>query len=193
MKKELIAGIIVGIVISIIILSGILISSQKSNVIEVGDALDKKINQETKTPEIQAKLDEIENKTKENNYTPKEREWITSGPFQIDRSEYLLGEKIFLRVGSLNPTEKGQVAFLRPLNETHYSVYITIPFDGAAKDAFNYYISPQISKINGLCSANDIIGQWTVVFRGTEYENLKFNIINETLPGDEDKFSEKVC
>ena len=27
---------------------------------------------------------------------------ITSGPFQIDRSEYALGEKIFLRIGGLN-------------------------------------------------------------------------------------------
>ena len=45
-------------------------------------------------PEIQKKIDEIEEKKLENEYTPKEREWITSGPFQIDRSEYIIGEKI---------------------------------------------------------------------------------------------------
>ena len=58
---------------------------------------------------------------------------LTSGPFQIDKSQYLLGENIFVRVGNLAPNEKGQIAFLRPMNETHYSVYTTIPFDGAKK------------------------------------------------------------
>ena len=47
-------------------------------------------------------------------YTPKPREWITSGPFQIDRSEYVLGEKIFLRIGGLNHNEEGEVIFHRP-------------------------------------------------------------------------------
>ena len=192
MKKGLIAGIIVGIGISVIILSGVLISSQKSNVIEVGDTLDKKINQETETPEIQAKLDEIENKTKENNYTPKEREWITSGPFQIDRSEYLLGEKIFVLIGGLTYDEKGQIVFLRPLNSTHYSVYWTIPFDGAKKSIFNYYLQPQLSKSNGYCTVDDFIGDWRVVFRGTDYPNLEFKITKDILPGEESNY-QPVC
>ena len=190
MKKGLIAGII--IVISVIVLAVVLTHEQKSNIIEIEDSVNKKINQ-TETPEIQAKLDEIENKRLENNYTPKEREWLTSGPFQIDRSEYILGEKIFLRINELNPTEKGQVVFLRPLNSTHYSVYVTLPFDGSKENAFNYYLEPVLSKTREICSVNDIIGQWTVTFRGTEYKNLKFNIINQTLPGDEKKFAGTVC
>ena len=193
MKKVLIAAIIIAISIGIIILAVVMTFNPKSNVIEAGDILDKNAKSDTETPEIQAKLDEIEKKKVENTYTPKEREWITSGPFQIDRSEYVLGEKIFLRVGSLNPTEKGQIVFLRPLNETHYAVYLSIPFDGTAKDSFNYYLQPQLSKINGLCSSKNIVGQWTVVFRGTEYKNLKFNIINETLPGEEEKYAKSVC
>ena len=43
------------------------------------------------------KLDEIEKINQKMNISPKPREWITSGPFQIDRSEYVLGEKIFLK------------------------------------------------------------------------------------------------
>ena len=53
----------------------------------------------------------------ENEYSPKPREWITSGPFQIDRSEYVLGEKIFVRIGGLSYDEKGQITFLRPVEQ----------------------------------------------------------------------------
>ena len=44
---------------------------------------------------------------------------------------------------------KGEIAVLRLLNTTHYEVYLTIPFDGAQKAGFNYYIEPSISKARG--------------------------------------------
>jgi hypothetical protein len=72
---------------------------------------------------------------------------------------------------------------MRPLNDTHYSVYLTIPFDGADKDAFNYYLEPQLTKTRGLCSVDDVLGKWALVFRGTNYSNLNFEMINKTLPG----------
>ena len=48
---------------------------------------------------------------------PPPRVWQSSGPFEIDRTKYLIGEKIFIRIGELDTNEKGQIAFLRPLNE----------------------------------------------------------------------------
>lgn len=186
--------IIIPIVLGIIaILAGIvIITNQEDNKMEVEDALDKELRPtEEVTPQIQEKIEDIEKINLENEYSPKEREWLTSGPFQIDRSEYVLGEKIFLRIGGLGLDEKGQVAFLRPLNSTHYSVYWTIPFDGADKPAFNYYLQPQLSKINKYCTADDFIGDWRVVFRGTDYPNLKFKIIDEVLPGEEDSYAPK--
>lgn len=160
---------------------------------EVENALDKELRpNEEITPEIQEKIDDIEKINLENEYSPKEREWITSGPFQIDRSEYVLGEKIFLRIGGLGSEEKGQVAFLRPMNSTHYSVYWTIPFDGANKPSFNYYLQPELSKIKGYCTIDDFIGDWRVVFRGTDYPNLEFRITEDILPGDEENY-ETVC
>ncbi len=86
-------------------------------------------------------------------------------------------------IGGLKETEKGQIAFMRPLNATHYSVYLTVPFDGLNKPAFNYYIEPQISKTRGLCSVDDIAGKWAVVFRGTDYDNLYFEITKDVVPG----------
>ncbi len=179
--------IVIGIIIVIVGL--IAITNQESDSMEVEDTLNKELQPEEEvTPEVQEKLDNIVKINLENEYSPKEREWITSGPFQIDRSEYVLGEKIFLRTGELGFDEKGQVAFLRPLNTTHYEVYLTIPFDGSNDSAFNYYLQPQLSKLRGFCSVDDFVGDWRVVFRGTDYPNLAFKITKDILPGDEEDF-----
>jgi len=190
MKKGLGIGIAVGVSIFVIILAVVLISSMKSDVIEVEDTLDKEVKPETEITEIQEKLDAIEKINLENEYSPKEREWITSGPFQIDRSQYAIGEKIFMTMSGLNVNEKGQIAVMRPLNDTHYSVYLTIPFDGATKSVFNYYLNPQISKTRGICSVDDMAGKWTLVFRGTDYPNLNFEITKDVVPGTD---IESVC
>jgi hypothetical protein len=187
MNSKIIIPIIVGIIIAIV---GIIaITNQESTTMEVEDTLDKELrSNEEITSQVQEKLDEIEKINLENEYSPKDREWITSGPFQIDRSEYVLGEKIFLRIGGLNYDEKGEAAFLRPLNSTHYSVYLTVPFDGSDKSAFNYYLQPQLTKTRGFCTVDDFIGDWRVVFRGTDYPNLEFKITKDILPGDEKDF-----
>ena len=145
-------------------------------------------NSNDTSKEIQRKMDEIKKASQDNTYTPKAREWITSGPFQIDRSQYILGEKIFLVIGGIHPDEKGEVIFLRPLNDTHHKTYETVPFDGSKKNAFNYYIEPDLSKSSGICSVDDIVGTWIVIFRETDYENLEFEITDEILPGDEDDY-----
>ena len=187
MKNNIVIPIVIGIIgVSVGIM---VLSSQNSETMEVEDTLDRELRPtEEITTEVQQKLDEIEKNNLEHEYAPKEREWISSGPFQIDRSEYILGEKIFLRIGGLDLEEKGQVAFLRPMNDTHYSVYLTIPFDGMDKPAFNYYLSPSLSQIKNICSVDDITGDWRVVFRGTNYPNLEFSITEQILPGDEDDF-----
>ena len=169
MNKSIIIGI--PITIAVIVASvAIMMSVETAEKMEVEDTLDRETVPET-------------NPENENEYEVLPREWQTSGPFQIDRSQYALGEKIFLRFEGLKFQEKGQVAVMRPLNETHYSVYLTIPFDGAKKEAFNYYLDPQLSKKRGLCSVDDVLGKWALVFRGTNYANLNFEIINKTVPG----------
>ena len=97
-----------------------------------------------------------------------------------------------MRIGELSVDEKGQIAFLRPLNSTHYSVYFTIPFDGTDKGTFNYYLQPSLSRNQGFCTVDDFIGDWRVVFRGTNYPNLEFKITEDILPGDKDDY-EPVC
>jgi hypothetical protein len=175
--------IIIPIVIGIaVVLAIVLVLNQSPDAIKV-ELPNKDVNSTGENSEIQKKIDDIAKINLENDYSPKEREWQTSGPFQIDRTKYAIGEKIFLVIGGLNANEKGEVVFMRPLNSTHSSVYITIPFDGTAKPAFNYYIDPQISKARGICSTDDITGKWAVVFRGTNYPNLYFEMTKDVVPG----------
>jgi hypothetical protein len=184
--KSMNKGIIIGIPIAIAIIAGIIAITMMpegdSNNMEVEDTLDREISPE-ETLEVEEKLDEIEKIADENTYEILPREWQTSGPFQIDRSEYAIGEKIFIRIGGLDFQEKGQIAVMRPLNDTHYSVYLRIPFDETKTSGFNTYLEPQLSKTRGLCSVDDIIGRWSLVFRGTDYPNLYFEITDRIVPG----------
>ena len=189
MKKPiLLAGVIAVIVIGIIISVNQFSTTEE----EKNDNNIETNSSDSENPEIQEKLDEIEKIKSENEYTPKPREWITSGPFQIDRSEYALGEKIFLRIGGLNIIEKGEVIFHAPVKSVDDSIYIRIPFDGENKPAFNFYVEPQLSKSKGFCSAEDFIGEWTVTFYGTSYDSIKFKITDAVLPGEEEDY-QSVC
>ena len=123
-------------------------------------------------------------------FKPLPKDWQSSGPFQIDRNKYAIGEKIFMIVEGLEFGEKGQIDIMRPLNATHQFVWDSIPFDGAKKSNFNFYFEPKISKIGGFCSIDDIMGKWSLIFRGTNYPNLDFGITERVVPGTD---TEPVC
>jgi len=174
---------ILGAMITIVIILGISLNlEQESDVAEVEDVFDKEIRP-VEVSEVQEKLDTIKKIADESEYTPLEREWITSGPFQVDRSEYAIGESIFIRMGGIEENELGQIAVYRPLNSTHHKIYLTIPFDGTDKSASNTYFTPQINSKRGICSMDDLQGEWMMIFRGTDYPNLYFEINEKILPG----------
>jgi hypothetical protein len=133
--------------------------------------------------DVSEKTEEIDKIADENQYEPSPREWQISGPFSIDRKQYALGEKIFIKIEGLQPHEKGELVVMRPIDAVHYSNYLTVPFDGSQKDSFNYYIEPQLSKTRGLCSVDDVLGEWAIVPTGTTYSILKFDIIDVKVPG----------
>jgi len=123
------------------------------------------------SPDIQSKLDAISDTAQryrgvDTGYdAERPREWLTSGPFQIDRSEYAVGENVFFRAEGMQAHEKGQIAFLRPLNDKQYSVYLTFEFDGTGPP-FNRYFTPDLAASQGICDIGDLAGEWQVVFRG---------------------------
>lgn len=108
-------------------------------------------------------------------------QWISSGPFAIDKPRYKIGENIFLSVHDLKPDEVGNIIILSPKGVT----WTDVPFNGTLKNDFNYYFKPETSKVLKIYNPEDLIGTWRVVFQGLTYEPLSFEIINEFLPGAE--------
>jgi len=177
MKNGSIIGIVMGIVIIIIVLGIVLTFNQEPDSAEVENALDREVKP-YETPQVQEKYDELQIDS-DSVYKNKDREWRTSGPFQIDRYEYAIGEKIFIRMEGLQIGEKGEIAVMRPLNDTHTRFYLSIPFDETMNSSFNQYFEPAISKNKGICSVDDLDGTWFLVFRGTEYSSLEFEVNKE--------------
>ena len=143
--------------------------------------------------EIDEKYNQIEQKNDFYDYELTHREWQKSGPFSIDRKEYALGEKIFMIVEGLKINENGQISVLRPLNQTHYSVWQTFTYDGKVSESFNIYFEPKLLKPKQICEKNDLLGNWVIVFQNTNYENIRFKIIDKIVTGDEEKFNNPVC
>jgi len=118
-------------------------------------------------------------------------QWIVSGPFAISKPQYKLGENVFMTVNNLKPNEIGNILIVTPQNKT----FVMIPFNGTAKDHFNYYFKPDTSKGLGISTTQELIGEWQVIFDLVKYDPLSFEILNETLPGftpDEETQIEKL-
>ena len=127
--------------------------------------------------------DKITNDNANQPYIPKEREWNSIGPFSIDRSEYVLGEKIFVNIDTLTLSDKGTMIFFIPVNDTSYKAYYSMPFDGS-RDRNNFYFTPDLSIARGICDKTQLVGNWKVIFEGTNYPDLEFKVIDRILPGE---------
>ena len=133
-----------------------------------------------------------------------EAQWRQSGPFAIEKHEYYLGEKIFLTVHDIPRDVSGEAIFYRPVIITNVGSdgissdmnagkkYLGIEFDGENKQNFNRYFEPRLSEFKGVCSRDDLVGNWKVVFEGTQYADIDFKIINQTASWDERIF-DPVC
>ena len=192
MNSKIIISISVIITISIVIFSltqNDVIKNQTSLEIENPSEIKNSLEIENMLNKI--KQEKIKNDNSEKPYFPADREWISSGPFQIDRSEYNLGEKIFVNIDQINPNDKGKVVFLRPINSTHYLPYHTMPFDGSGIRN-NYYLTPDLSALRGICTVDQLAGDWIITFDGTMYPNLEFELLESKVPGYEGRY-DPVC
>ena len=121
----------------------------------------------------------------------KPREWITSGPFQIDRSVYHLGEKIFISFEPFNEKGKAVMIFAKIINATHSQQYKKIDFTGSEKEK-NVYFAIYPSLPRQFCTVDDIIGDWEVSFPGTNLEKIQFKVLDKMIPGMDYSFG-PVC
>ena len=137
------------------------------------------------------KINKLDNDNSNNPYIPKEREWIQSGPFKIDRMEYVVGEKIFINIEEIDKFTKGQMVFYKLVNNTHGYTYKTISFDGS-KIQQNLYLSLDLSKSRGICTVDMLVGDWELIFEGTNFESIKFKVTDQIIPGMEKRY-EPIC
>jgi hypothetical protein len=106
------------------------------------------------------------------------------GPLQINKDKYLLGENIYVILRDLRPQDKGSVQFFTPGGV----LYDIMGFDGNEKDYFKKYFKPQLLKSKGLCEKEDLIGEWTVMFKGYDLAKLHFEMLPDILPNQESHF-----
>ena len=108
-------------------------------------------------------------------------QWITSGPFAINKNQYKLGENVFMVITGLKPDAVGKIVVMDPKGDT----FTTIPFNGTMKSSFNYYFKPNTERIEKLCKPTDLVGEWIIVFQGTSYKSIPFQIVNDWIPGSQ--------
>ncbi len=113
--------------------------------------------------------------------TPKPSEHISSGPLTILNYKHRLADNVFFMVTGLEPNQKGNFLVFTPEG----ILYTTIPFDGAKKSDFNYYFKPDTVRGLKVCTIEELVGVWTVIFSGIDYQPLQFEIINEFVLGGE--------
>ena len=180
--------------ISVIVMIVIVVFSLTQNEI-IEKELSSEMNDGSKIQNITDKIkeDKIKNDNSNQPYYPVEREWIKSGPFQMDRSEYALGEKIFVNIQNLRNNEKGTMVFTKIINSTHIFEYKKIGFDGS-KPQRNFYLSIDLFDKRGICTTDQLIGDWEIKFVGDkgEFESIVFKITNEIVPGKYNRYA-PVC
>ena len=108
------------------------------------------------------------------------------GPLQINKDKYLLGENVYVILKNLRPGDQGSILFITPKNV----IYDEWGFNGNERESQKKYFKPQLLKGKNLCEKEDLVGEWTVVFKGYEMSKLYFEILPDTLPNQEWQFEE---
>ena len=108
------------------------------------------------------------------------------GPLQINKDKYLLGENVYMILKDLMPRDKGAVLIYTPDGV----LYEEWKFDGNEREFQKKYFKPQLLKGKNLCDKEDLVGTWTVMFRSYNEMTLEFEILDRTLPNQENQFVE---
>lgn len=110
---------------------------------------------------------------------------VSSGPFSINKEQYRLGDYVFMVVNGLKPTDAGKMVVFDP----NGGIFTQMPFNGTDKSEFNYMFKPNTVKAEKLCTPQDLVGNWTIVFQGTSYKPIKFEVMNEWVQGSQSEIT----
>ncbi len=108
------------------------------------------------------------------------------GPLQINKDKYLLGENVYVIIRDLRPQDKGSIQFFTPGG----ILYDEMGFNGENRDFQKKYFKPSLIKSKNLCEKEQLVGTWTVMFKGYEQAKLYFEMLPDILPNQENHFIE---
>ena len=155
------------------------------------DEIVPEMRQPTEIESLYTNIEETKKQNDESNnpYIPKSPEWNNSaGPIVIDRYEYILGQKVFVNISEIGVNDKGRINVYKIVENEDYSIlYSSIGFDGS-QTRNNYYFTPSLTPMRGICNVDDLTGVWVMSIEGTEYPDLFFTVIEEYMPGYESNF-----
>ena len=96
------------------------------------------------------------------------------GPLQINKDKYLLGENVYVIIRDLRPQDKGSIQFFTPGG----ILYDEMGFNGENRDFQKKYFKPSLIKSKNLCEKEQLVGTWTVMFKGYEQAKLYLSLIH---------------
>ena len=108
------------------------------------------------------------------------------GPLQINKDKYLLGESVYVILRDLRPQDQGTVLFITPRG----IIYDEWGFNGSERDFQKKYFKPQLLKAKNICEKQELVGEWTVMFKDYDLAKMHFEIIADILPNMESQFIE---
>ena len=100
----------------------------------------------------------------------------------ITKDKYLIGENVFLTINNIPMGLKDEIQVFSPEGIKT----MTIKIDGDERTGFKQYFKPSLSRMTEICSVEQIIGEWTIIFAGQPDDKLKFEVVDEFLPYSED-------
>ena len=104
-----------------------------------------------------------------------------SGPICIRPSELPLGEYLFIIANDIGEDEKIRLAITKPDGQIWDYMFV----DGSVKTSFNTWIKPDYSRVQNMCTLNDLVGLWTIELQGGNYMPLEFQHGPKVLDGAE--------
>ena len=108
------------------------------------------------------------------------------GPLQINKDKYLLGENVYVILTNLRPQDVGSILFLTP----EKIIYDEWGFNGNERESQKKYFKPQLLKSKNLCEKEQLIGEWTVKFKGYDMAVLNFEMLPDILPNQENHYED---
>lgn len=110
-----------------------------------------------------------------------QHDYVSSGPLSVTKYKHRLGDDVFLIVSDLQPNEKGALHIYTPKGIE----FKTILYDGSKKSYFKQYFYPDtFAKLN-ICTPEDLVGIWKIVFEDGSYPTLEFEMTDEWVQGAE--------